>query len=124
MLRHAVGFSLAYILGTGAMMYANTAWFGLGDVKFGTGGWELYWPLWAGFYAPVAITAVIAAWRSGLPEDPQAALLWGYLVVIFTCIEVSFLLDIAWPALLAEWALLAAAFFATARAWRERRTRR
>ncbi|MCY2987153.1 MAG: hypothetical protein NTY19_04695 [Planctomycetota bacterium] len=121
MLGHAIGFLAAYIVGTVAMMYANTAWFGLGDVKFGTGGWELYWPLWAGGYAPVAITAVISVWRSGLPEGPQVALLWGYLVVIFTCMEVSFLLDIDWPTVLAEWALLAAVFFAIARAWREHR---
>jgi hypothetical protein len=124
MLGHAIGFVAAYIFGTGAMMYANTAWFGLGDVKFGAGGWELYWPFWAGFYAPVAIAAVIAAWRSGLPAGPQAAHLWGYLVVILACVEVSFLLDIAWPAAVVEWGLLAAVFFAAAGAWRKRRTKR
>ena len=122
LLGQAVAFLLAYIAGMRVLMYANTVWFDLGDVKFGTSGWHLYWPLWSVFYAPVAVAAVVATYRSRLPAGPQTALLWGCWVVILLCVEVSFWLDIHWTVLLFKWGLLSASFFAVAHIWREHRS--
>ena len=107
---HTVAYLASYILATGAMMYANTAWFGAGDVKFGSAGWQLYWPLWAAFYLPPVIAAVGMAWWSALPAGRKAGLLWASLPVVLAFMEVSFFLDIGLPMLLVEWVVLVLLF--------------
>ena len=111
MLMQYLLFLAAYYLGVGAMMYLNTAWFRMGDVKFGADGWELYWPLWALFYCPPALIGLIVGWRSQLPARFKTVLLWSFLVTIFAILEVSFVLDIQWQILIIEWVVLAAGFF-------------
>jgi hypothetical protein len=124
MLGHAAGFLAAYVLAVGALMYANTAWFGLGDVKFGADGWQLYWPLWSLFYAPVAFAALVAALCSGVaPRSKKAGLLWASFILILASMEVSFALDVELPVLLVEWVVLAAAFFGAGAVWSDRPTR-
>ncbi len=115
MLAHTAAFVLLYIFGCGALMYANTVWWGLGDIKFGEGGWELYWPLWSVFYAPIAIVAIVVAWLTRLPTYKQATLLWLFFLMTLTALEISFCLDIAAPVLIAEWVGLSVAFATVAR---------
>lgn len=93
MVSHIFAFVLAYIVVSGALMYANTVWFGLGDVKFGTEGWRIYWPLWCAFYSPVALAAIVVVYLSGLPPQKKASVLWVSLSAILVTLEVSFIFN-------------------------------
>jgi hypothetical protein len=108
-LAHSVVFGVVYVLGTGALMYANTVWFGLGDIKFGTDGWKLYWPLWSVFYSPIALAAIVIAWRSGLPNPMRIALMWLFLLITLANLEASFVFDRG-PVLLVQWVVSLAVF--------------
>ena len=111
MFAHSTAILVAYVLLTGGLMYANTTLFGLGDAKFGSGGWELYWPLWSAFYAPLILCALIAAGTSQMPAGRAVGLLWAFLALILAVMEVSFILDIHWTILIVEWTVLSAVFF-------------
>jgi hypothetical protein len=112
------GYLLAFIAASGLLMVANTTVFGLGDPKFGAGGWLIYWPIWGVFYLPSVFVASLLAelwWRS----TPQRLLyffaftLGAYLAAM----EVSFVMDVQWQALLVEVALLSIATVILARKW-------
>lgn len=110
MFSHTIAFMLVYVFAVGGLMYANTVWFGLGDVKFGASGWELYWPLWSVFYAPIAVAAIAIVWCSGLSDKKRVGLLWLSLMVTLASLEMSFFLDIDWRVLLTEWLALPLVF--------------
>ena len=112
MLRHAFAVMLAYIIGTGALVYANTVWVRLGDRKFEGDGWQLYWPLWSAFYFPPTLVAIIVAGRSQLPAQTKVCFAWIALLAILVVMEISFLFDIHLPALLVEWMIMVFAIFA------------
>lgn len=82
MVKHIVVLLMAYVVATGALMYANTEWFLLGDVAFGYGGWQLYWPLWSAFYAPPVVAALVVACSSRLLIRSKVLLLWTAVFVI------------------------------------------
>jgi hypothetical protein len=105
-----IAFLFVYIFGIGALMYALTTWFGLGDV-----GWELYWPMWCVAYAPIAVSAIVVAWRSRLRRWNRVILLWLFLQVTLTTLVFSLFLDIDWPVLVVEWFALPFAFAMLAR---------
>ena len=111
----SVGFGVAYLLAIRALMYMNTVWFGLGDYKFGEGGWTFYWPIWSVCYAPIALPAIVIAWIFDLPEPRRAALLWGSLLITLVSLELSFRQDIQLPGLLFQWIALPVAFWTIGR---------
>ena len=109
---------LVYIASSGALMILNTAVFGLGDPKFGAGGWIIYWPLWGVMFAPPVFVASFVAevwWRSTPRRLLQffAVTLGAYLGAL----EVSFALDVLLPTLGIEIAVLCIATVVFARKW-------
>jgi hypothetical protein len=55
---------------------------------------EIYWPLWSVFFAPCAISALLATWLSRLTKGKVAALLLGeFLLLILAAIEIAWVLD-------------------------------
>jgi len=113
-----LGYLLAYIASSGLLMVANTTVFGLGDPKFGAGGWILYWPLWGAFYLPPFFAASFFAevWWCSTPRR-----LFHFfavtLVVYLAAMEISFTLDILIPTLAVEVGILCVATVVFARKW-------
>jgi len=112
------GYLVAYIASSGVLMVANTLVFGLGDPKFGAGGWIIYWPLWGVMFAPPVFVASFVAevwWRSAPRRLLQffAVTLSAYLGAM----EVSFALDVQLPTLSIEIAVLCVATVFFARKW-------
>ena len=99
---NAIGFGLAYVILVVLLMVANTTTLGLGDPKFGPGGWRFYWPVWAVIFAPPVL--VIVCHRLADRGRPKSE--WGFyltsLVSILAAMEGSFLLDLHWAAVLPE----------------------
>jgi hypothetical protein len=93
MIGHSIAFLIAYVYSVIVIMYINTAWFELGDVKFGKGGWEIYWPVWSILYAPLAICALIAVWTSPLPAASARGMLWMFLPILIIAMELHFVSD-------------------------------
>lgn len=116
MMLTSIAFIAAYILGTGALMYVNTTWFALGDVKFGRDGWQLYGPLWAVFYSPVAVSALVVIAKARRPIEDAPALPWVFLLAILAAMEVSFVPDANLVVLVTEWVALTVVF-CVARDW-------
>ena len=100
MVGYSALFVIAYLLATGAIMYANTAWLGLGDRKLGTEGWRFYWGLWSFFFSPVCIGAMAAAWLAG--RQSRVFLLAWFFVITMIAMDLSFLMDISLPGLQVE----------------------
>lgn len=112
------GYLLAYIASSGVLMVANTVALGLGDPKFGAGGWIIYWPLWGAMFAPPVFAASFVAevwWRSTPRRLLQffAVTLGANLIAM----EVSFALDVLLPTLGIEIAVLCVAIIVFARKW-------
>ncbi len=95
----------------GLLMYANTNYLNMGDEKFDEDGWILYWPLWSVVYTPPLLTGFVFIWTR---RDPRGgvALHVAYLLLVLAVMEVSFVADIHWPLLIAEYVGLAAVFWA------------
>jgi hypothetical protein len=80
-------FVATYVLSVGAILLVNIGVFHIVDPKFrGTwiGAWlQIYWPLWAVFYAPSAMLALLASWYAR-PLTPRDAikLLGSYLFLM------------------------------------------
>jgi len=113
-----LAYLLAFIGATGVLMIANTTVFGLGDPKFGAGGWLIYWPVWGvAFLPPIFVASLLAElwWRSTLQRLLQflGVTLGAYLAAM----EISFVVDIQWPALVAELVVLCGATVFLARNW-------
>src|SRR5262245_23689768 len=119
---HTMLFLVVYVFGSGALIYANTTWFGLGDLKFGAGGWIFYWPIWVVFFAPIALAAVVVTWCFRFPGLKGIAFIWICLLATLASLEISFVSDVKLPGLFMEWILLPIAFVllaGVARSWRE-----
>jgi hypothetical protein len=91
-------FVVTYALGVGAVTFLNVAVFDMVDPKFRelwVKSWlEIYWPLWSVFFAPSAISALLATWLSRLTKGKEAAMLLGaFLLLILTAIEIAWVLD-------------------------------
>src|SRR5215467_14303355 len=91
-------FVATYALGVGAVTFLNVAVFDMVDPKFRElwmKSWlEIYWPLWSVFFAPSAISALLATWLSRLTKGNAAAVLLGaFLLVILAAIEIAWVLD-------------------------------
>jgi len=73
-------FVATYALGVGAETFLNVAVFDMVDPKFRelwAKSWlEIYWPLWSTFFAPSAISALLA-----------------FLLLILVAIEIAWVLD-------------------------------
>jgi hypothetical protein len=122
----SAGFVGAYILLVGALTCFNVVLLGHLDGKFANAPWqawlEIYWPLWSIFYAPAAVTALLAAWYSGLSLRHTAALLGAFLVLILLVVETTWLTFAVRPhaerfgqeMLLGELVFLTGAFFVAA----------
>jgi len=89
--------SLIYLIvfgcAVGLLMYANTNYLNKGDPKFGKGGWEIYWPLWSAFYAPLLLIGFAFIW---IRRDPRRSVTLHlvYLLLVLVVMEVSFVVDI------------------------------
>jgi hypothetical protein len=110
LLAHTMAILAVYVFATGGLMYANTNWFGLGDVKFGADGWMLYWPLWAIFFSPIVLAAVFIAWSFRFPGVRGIAFFLACLLTTLASLEISFVLDVSAPIVLFECVLLPIAF--------------
>src|SRR5215831_4098327 len=89
-------FVATYALSVGTFL--NVAVFDMADPKFRElwmKSWlEIYWPLWSVFFAPSAISALLATWLSRLTKGNAAAVLLGaFLLVILAAIEIAWVLD-------------------------------
>src|SRR5215467_5825382 len=111
-------FVATYALGVGAVTFLNVAVFDMADPKFRElwmKSWlEIYWPLWSVFFAPSAISALLATWLSRLTKGKEAAVLLGaFLLLILAAIEIAWVLD-PYIGRRAPWFLLGAfAFLST-----------
>jgi hypothetical protein len=55
---------------------------------------EIYWPLRSVFFAPSAISALLATWLSSLTKAKGVALLLGvFLLLILAAIEIAWVLN-------------------------------
>jgi len=102
----AVALGASYLLFSLVLMIVNTAALGLGDPKFGSEGWHLYWPLWAAVFSPVVIVVILVR----TVNRPIHRSSWRFyllaLVVILVAMEASFVVDLGWSAALAELTVL------------------
>ncbi len=102
-------------------MVVNTAMLGLGDAKFGAGGWLIYWPLWAAMFSPPIFTAsFIAEARWQTPPNDRLWFLAGTLASYLVAMEISFVNDIQLPAIGIELVILASITVLVGRAWLKR----
>ena len=113
-----LGYLLAYIVGSGVIMIVNTGVLGLGDPKFGAGGWLIYWPLWGIMFSPLVFIASFVAemwWRS----TPKPLLqFFGITLLAFLCaMEASFIADAQLPTLGVELLVLGTLTVVFARRW-------
>jgi len=113
-----LAYLLAFIGATGVLMIANTTVFGLGDSKFGAAGWMIYWPAWGiVFLPPIFVASLLAEvwWRSTLQRLLRffGVTLGAYLAAM----EISFIVDIQWPALVGELVVLCGVTVLFARKW-------
>lgn len=112
-------FIVTYVLTVGAILFVNIGVFHIVDPKFRETwleAWlEIYWPLWAVFFAPSAMLALLACRyaRSLMPRD-AAKLLGSYLVFILVAIEIAWVLDAQLLLLAGEFVGLSAIFLTTA----------
>lgn len=113
-----LAYLLAFIGATGVLMIANTTVFGLGDPKFGAAGWIVYWPAWGiVFFPPIFVAGLLAelSWRSTLQRLLQ---FFGVtLGATLAAMEISFIVDIQWPALIVELVVLCGVTVFFARKW-------
>ena len=84
-------FAVAYLGAVTACIWLNLAVLCLGDRKFdgGCGGFELYFPLWVVFSAPLALTALVAAAR--LAGGRRRAFLALATLIIVALLELAWL---------------------------------
>jgi len=85
-------FVATYALGVGAVTFLNVAVFDMADPKFRElwmKSWlEMYWSLWSVYFAPSAISALLATWLSRLTKGKEAAVLLGaFLLLILAAID-------------------------------------
>jgi hypothetical protein len=112
-------FVATYVLTVAAILLVNIGVFHIVDPKFRQTwkeAWlEIYWPLWAVFFAPSAMLALLACWYAR-PLTPRGAikLLGSYLVLMVVAIEIAWLLDAQLLLLAGEFAGLSLIFVATA----------
>jgi hypothetical protein len=116
--RYSAAFVLCYVLLSGLLMMLNTVALGLGDPKFGSEGWRLYWPLWAAFYSPALLVALLSCVYMGL--ERFVAFYIVALAVILTTMELSFIFDISAVAALIELVVLSLAIVGIAAVLRTR----
>ena len=102
-------FSVAYLAGVFGLVYFDLNVLALGDPKF-KGAVDLYFPLWALFYLPAAITAIVFLWRSRQQGPSLVRLAALYLALIFFTLEISFVFNIHWSVLLLEFLMLGMLF--------------
>ncbi len=83
-------------------MFLNTVVLGLGDNKFGSSGWKVYWPFWGVVFTPAAIVFAVQSFR--IPSERGALIRFfaPSLILLLVTIEVSFLLDLHWPWVIVE----------------------
>ena len=85
-------FVATYALGVGTVTFLNVAVFDMADPKFRElwmKSWlEMYWSLWSVYFAPSAISALLATWLSRLTKGKEAAVLLGaFLLLILAAID-------------------------------------
>jgi hypothetical protein len=116
-----------YVMAVGAVTFINISVFHLADPKFGVmrvEAWlELYWPLWTVFFAPSAISALLACWFSRpWTRRDASVLLAAYLFLILVAIEIGWALDGGLFFLVGAFALLTVLFLVMAY-WERRQPR-
>ena len=94
-------FLVAYLAGVFCLIWFDLQVLNLGDPKFRTSV-DFCFSLWSVFYAPAVVAALVFIWRS----RQQGWFLWRlagvYLALIFLALEISFVFDLGWMALVLE----------------------
>jgi hypothetical protein len=119
-------FIAVYVMAVGAVTFINISVFHLADSKFGAmwvEPWLFYWPLWTVFFAPSAISALLACWFSRPSRRRDATvLLAAFLFLILVAIEIGWALDGGLFFLVGAFVLLTVLFLAMAY-WKRRQPR-
>ena len=115
-----LGYLLAYLAGAGALMVVNTTVLGLGDPKFGAGGWLIYWPVWGVMFLPPIFVASFVAEKWWGTRRVLLRFFGLTLATYLVAMEISFLNDIQLPTLAIELLILATLTVLLGRAWLRR----
>jgi hypothetical protein len=97
----AILFVLFYCLVT-ALLISLNLFNGMGDENYGC--FELYFPLWCMFYAPLVFVALLGIWAVRRLTVISWVLSFCYLAIVLVTLEVSFVRDAG-----LRWLLLTAA---------------
>jgi hypothetical protein len=121
----AAAFLTAYVLAVGALTHLTVVTLGLVERRYAGAPWQawlsVHWPRQAGFYAPAAVAALLAAWYSRLPMEDVPGLLGAFLgVILFMMLWDYASWELAKPSTLLFQLLLGGAFFVAARICRRR----
>ena len=88
------------------LMYVNTVYLNLGDPKLGADGWTSYWFIWAASFSPIFLFGVVLNWIvNGLIKD-YAKCNFVLIILLSIFVEISFIVDISWPFLIIEYAMI------------------
>jgi hypothetical protein len=108
-------FVMAYVFGVGALTLVNIGVFHLVDPKFRehwVSAWlKMYWPLWTTFFAPSAISALLACWFSRPSTQIDAIRLLGLcLFLILLTVQIELIIDASLYFVFGAFALLSTIF--------------
>ena len=95
-----------YVGAVTVLMYCNTTYLDLGDMKTGQGGWTVYWWVWALMYFPPFLFGVALNWIKN--KKLKDFIKCNSVLTLVLCIvaEISFVYDISWKYLLIEYLAL------------------
>ena len=95
-----------YVGAVTVLMYCNTTYLNLGDLKTGQGGWTVYWWVWTLMYFPPFLFGVALNWIKN--EKLKDFIKCNSVLTLVLCIvaEISFVYDISWKYLLIEYLAL------------------
>ena len=101
---------IAYFISSGLLVYVNVVLLGKCDVLIGNDYWPIYWALWSLLYFPAVIVSLIATRESGPSAIRMSVLMSIFMIIILLVMQLSFLLNIDWPFLLAELFIMSISF--------------
>ncbi len=97
-LTQSASFLVAYIILSGALIYANQH---LGKWEVGI-VWPAYWMIWVFAYWPLALAAPLAIWKlkpSALTSNLAHS---GYITAALIALQISLVLETVWPMIIVK----------------------
>ena len=107
-----------YAMLAATLVSLNVVKYQLGDPSVGTdlvAAIQIYTPLWLAFYGPPLIAGWLIISSRVTPHLRQNMLLFVYLVLVLTLLELSLITDAHWTMILVEWVILLAVAYAMRR---------